>query len=72
MNQQLGKRGKKGSAIWKKRQKKHPGRSAERKIIFKNEESLRNILDNIKRNNIHIMRIPERERAKGLRAYLKK
>ena len=29
--------------------------------IFKNEESLRNILDNMKCNNIHIMGIPEGE-----------
>ena len=42
------------------------------KIIFKNEESLRNILDNIKCNNIYIMGIPEGESEQGLRTYLKK
>ena len=31
------------------------------KIILKNEEGLRNILDNMKSNNIHTMGIPERE-----------
>ena len=32
--------------------------------FFKNEESLRNILDNVKHNNIHIMGIPERGESK--------
>ena len=34
------------------------------KRISKNEESLRNILDNMKQNNIHIMGIPEGENNK--------
>ena len=34
------------------------------KIILKNEKSLRNILDNMKHNNIWIMGIPEGEESK--------
>ena len=34
------------------------------KRILKNEESLRNILDNMKYNNTHIVRIPEGEESK--------
>ena len=37
---------------------------AEQKINLKNKESLRNILDNMKQNNIHIMEIPEGEEGK--------
>ena len=47
-----------------RRTKKHPGREAERKKMLKNEESLRNILDNMKYNNIHIMGIPEGKESK--------
>ena len=36
----------------------------EKKNLKKNEESLRNILDNIKHNNIHIMGLPEGEESK--------
>ena len=47
------------------------------KRILKNEESLRNIFDNVKDNNIRIMGIPEEESEQGPfgereRAYLKK
>ena len=38
--------------------------AAKEKNILKNEESLRNILDNMKHNNIHIMGIPEGEENK--------
>ena len=43
------------------------------KIMKRNEDSLRDLWDNIKRTNIHIIGVPEgeeRER-KGLRKYLK-
>ena len=36
----------------------------EKKKIFLNQENLRNILDNVKHNNIHIMGIPEGEDSK--------
>ena len=43
------------------------------KIVKRNEDSLRDLRDNIKRNNIHIIGVPEgEEREKGLRKYLKK
>ena len=38
--------------------------SSEKKIFFLNEESLRNILENMKGNNICIMEIPEGEESK--------
>ena len=44
------------------------------KIMKRNEDSLRDLWDNIKRTNIHIIGVPEgeeRER-KGLRKYLKR
>ena len=46
--------------IWKTRCKKHPEQQKGERIL-KNEESLRNILDNMKGNNICIMEIPEGE-----------
>ena len=42
-------------------QKKHPSIATKRKKNLKNEESLRNILDNMKCSNICIMGIPEGE-----------
>ena len=36
----------------------------EKKKFFLNQENLRNILDNVKHNNIHIMGIPEGEDSK--------
>ena len=39
----------------------------------KNEDSLRDLWDNIKCTNIHIVVVPDREeREKGLRKYLKR
>ena len=55
------------SVIWQDRKKKNKPSQAEQqreKRIFKNEESLRNILDNMKHNNIHIVRITEGEESK--------
>ena len=46
------------SVIWNKVEKNTQAEQQKEKIIFKNEESLRNILDNIKCNNICIMGIP--------------
>ena len=42
-------------------EKKHLSSAAKRKEIKKNEESLRNLWDNMKRNNIRIMGIPRGE-----------
>ena len=43
-------------------EKKTPGQSTKNKKEFKEkEESLRNILDNVKQNNIQIMGMPEGE-----------
>ena len=37
-----------------------------KKIMKRNEDSLRDLWDNIKCNNIHVIRVPEREkREKG-------
>ena len=53
------------SSLEDKVEKKHTGRAAKRKKeLKKNEESLRNILENMKCNNIHIMGIPEGEESK--------
>ena len=49
------------SVIWNKVEKNTQAEQQKEKIIFKNEESLRNILDNMKCNNIYIMGIPEEE-----------
>ena len=47
--------------------KPHQDRAAKRIRIFKNEESLKNILDNMKCTNIHIMRTLEgEEREQGI------
>ena len=45
------------SVFWKTIEKNHPGRGE--KSNKKNEESLRNILDDKKHNNIYIMGVPE-------------
>ena len=53
------------SMIQKTRQEKKSCSGAKiKKIILKNEENLRNILDNMKHNNIHIMGISEGEESK--------
>ena len=46
------------SVIWKTGRKKHPGKAAKTIFLF-NEENLRNSLDNMKCNEIHMMGIPE-------------
>ena len=38
----------------------------------RNEDSLRDLCDNIKRNNIRIIGVPEREERKDPRKYLKR
>ena len=51
---------------------KHTQAEQQKEIrILKNEESLRNIWDNIKHNNIHITEYQKRV-GKGSRTYLKK
>ena len=42
------------------------------KIIFKNEDSLRDLCDNIKHSNIHTIGVPEGEDRKEYKLYLKK
>ena len=42
------------------------------KRIKKNEDSIRDLWDNIKHNNIRIIGVPEGEERKGQKAYLKK
>ena len=42
------------------------------KRVKRNEDILRDLWDNIKRNNIHIIGVPEEEREKGQRIYLKR
>ena len=42
------------------------------KRMKRNEDSLRDLWDNIKRNNIHIIGVPEEEREKDLKKYLKR
>ena len=41
------------------------------KKFFFNEDSLRDLWDNIKHTNIYITRVPEREKRKGQKTYLK-
>ena len=40
--------------------------------IYKKEDSLRDLWDNIKCNNICIIGVPKREESKGLKTYLEK
>ena len=42
------------------------------KRMTRNEDSLRDLWDNIKSTNIHIIRVPEGEERKDLRKYLKR
>ena len=50
------------SARWRTRQKKKQHKEQEKeKRLRKNEEGLREIQDNMKNNNIHIIGIPEGE-----------
>ena len=42
------------------------------KRMKRHEDSLRDLWDNIKCNNIHIIRVPEEEERKDLRKYLKR
>ena len=59
--------------VLKTRWKNRLAKQQKEKTIKENEESLRNILDNMKCNNIHFMGISKEKRAsKGLRTYLKK
>ena len=45
----------------------HPIERAERKMILKNKDSLRDLWVNIKHTNIHIVRVPEGEqKEKGI------
>ena len=51
-----------GSANWRARQKKNMQNEQEKeRRLRKNEEGLREMQDNMKCNNIHIIGIPERE-----------
>ena len=51
-----------GSASWRTKQKKNTQKEQEKeKRLRKNEEGLREMQDNMKRNNIHIIGIPEKE-----------
>ena len=52
------------SVLEDKVEKNTEAKQQKEKRILKNEESLRNILDNMKHNNIHIMGIPEGEESK--------
>ena len=47
------------SVTWKTGQKKIPTQSSKKKKKLKDKENLRNISDNMKCNDIHIMGIPE-------------
>ena len=59
------------SVFWKTIEKNHPGRGE--KSNKKNEESLRNILDNMKRTTSISRKYQKEKRAsKGSRTYLKK
>ena len=51
------------SVIWKTGRRKHPIK-AEKKRIKKNEDSLRDLGDNMRHNNIHIIGILEGEERK--------
>ena len=50
-----------GERRQKTQQNKTMRQSSKKKKELKNEKSLRNMLDNMKHNNIHIMGIPERK-----------
>ena len=55
--------------VGKKKKKTKAEQQKEKKEL--KEESLRNILDNMKHDNIHIMEVPEGEESEqGLRIYL--
>ena len=43
-----------------------------KKKMKRNEDSLRDFWDNIKRTNIHIIGVPEEDERKDLRKYLKR
>lgn len=45
----------------------YPDRAAKRKKHFKNEDNLRDIWDNIRQNDIHIIGVPEGEEKKKKR-----
>ena len=48
------------ATIWNKRKNKYPSRSKEARI-WKSEETLTNLWDNLKHYNIQIIRVPEGE-----------
>lgn len=51
------------SVIWKTREQKTPNRNSKKeKESKKSEDSLRELWDNIKHNNIHIIGVPEEKR----------
>ena len=49
---------------WKTGRRTHPNRTAKRKKKLRSEDSLRDLWDNIKRKNIHIIGVPEVEEGK--------
>ena len=51
---------------WRTRWKKHPERARKGKRLKKNEEGLREMQDNMKRNNIHIIGTLEGEEEQGI------
>ena len=57
--------------MWNIRKQKYPIRTTTRKIILKNEDSVRSFWDNFKCTNIHMMGVPEGEDSKKLKTYLK-
>ena len=63
------------SAIWKTRQEKNKQtqlENTEGKIIFKNEDSLRDLCDNMMLNNIHMIEVAEgEERQQGIKNLFK-
>ena len=50
-----------GSARWRTNEKNTQKEQEKEKRLRKNEEAIREMQDNMKRNNIHIIGIPERE-----------
>lgn len=64
----------KESVIWKKEQWNSPQQSSKNKYIyiFLSEDSLRDLWDNIKLNNIHVIGVPDGEERKNRKkTYLK-
>ena len=50
----------------------HTKQQLGKKKNLTHEDNLRNLLDNIKQNNIHIIEVLEEEKKRGQKSYLKK